>query len=320
MEFLNSSLVCPLPSGALFALTDFLNIQDAPTIEISSTDSESLEEENDSAKHVSEECNLSLTTDFPTNCEDMSNQILALSSICTSELLQAERNGNLATELANAMSRTNTNNNISPALYEPLLPTHVTEHLQEAMHSALMKVMAERDEAHAQLVSASVLHAHALEQQKKKAERLEGQLEVAQRKALKLASASQVFGIDRLRRTEHEKQEEEKLRKTEMEMQRNTDAEMVALCQQLSSEISSKTKAALEVVRLKESRAIERQHEIEEKEALKNELIRMRELLAKEQSKTEEALREAEKWKQSYEKVAEEQKRRNGSEADEYNT
>jgi hypothetical protein len=71
-------------------------------------------------------------------------------------------------------------------------------------------------------------------------------------------------------------------------MMQNSDEELIALCQQLSGEISARTSASLEIIRLKEGRSIERTHEASEKEALKDELKRVKERLALEQSKAED--------------------------------
>jgi len=229
------------------------------------------------------------------------DDLMALSSRCVSELTQAEQSGKLAGELLDVAAHSYAVLS-APTFFEPLLPTHATDHLQEAMHAALMKVMAERDEAHAQLVSTSVLHAHTVEQEKKKADRLTEKLEIVHKQQLKHVPLFQK------KKAEEEKEQREKWEKKELEMQQNSDAEIVALCEQLSGEISSRTKAALEVIRLKESRSVERQHEAEEKDAIKSELIRVKELLASEQKRAQEAQSEAEKWKQYCEKLMEETK------------
>ena len=220
MEFLNSTLECPLSGDAIFALTDFLGIHDAPTVEVSSYG-------DDDRSNSAEAGTLQLDIDneispahpAESRSESLSARILALTSTCTSELLHAEQSGILASKLAEAMSPKETDPDIAPSsFFEPLLPTHVTEHLQEAMHSALMKVMAERDEAHAQLVSASVLHAHTLEQQKKKIERLEAKLEIALSKAAQPPAAVSVSSVLRIdMKKDQEKAAEEKLRHKEME-------------------------------------------------------------------------------------------------------
>ena len=111
------------------------------------------------------------------------------------------------------------------------------------------------------------------------------------------------FGVDR-KRAQEEEEERKKLLHKQMEMQQNSDAEIIALCEQLSGEISSRTQAALEVIRLKESRAVERKHEAEEKDALRDELMRVREMLDKEQKKAQEAQQEADRWKQYHERAS----------------
>ena len=267
-------------------------------------------ETEENAKEIEQQEPNDKATEQPGTAEKESDNIFALSAKCVTELMGAEQSGKLAMDLATVTAQSH-DTAAAASFFEPLLPTHVTEHLQEAMHAALMKVMAERDEAHAQLVSTSVLHAHALEQERKKAERLSAKLELANKILLQQQKkGGPLFGgLDKNKKKEQEEKEErEKLEKKQEIMQQNSDAEIVALCEQLSSEISSRTKAALEVIRLKESRKIERQHEADEKDALKSELMRMKEKLAREQQKSQEAESEAEKWKQYYEKMSAEDK------------
>lgn len=316
MEFFNSALGCPLSSSGLFVLTEFLYIREAPTVEISipfdgiaepgtvpepaDTDCSMMQSPPETASEWADRDRSTTPSPRPISLESLSGNILGLSSMCISELLRAEWSGKLASELAAAKFPETP----LSSFFDPLLPTHVTEQLHEAMHSALMKVMAERDEAHAQLVSASVLHARTLEQQKRKVERLTEQIEVAKKKAARTVPPIHpgMFIIDK--KKEQQELEAERQRQEEIErMQQNSDAELIGLCQQLSSEISSRTQASLEVIRLKESRAVEREQETKEKDALKSELIQMKEMLAAERRKTEAARSEAEKWRQSYEKV-----------------
>jgi hypothetical protein len=162
------------------------------------------------------------------------------------------------------------------------------------MHSAFMKVMEERDEAHAKRVSANVLHVHEMEQQRKKAAHLATQLETVKRMA---AATGQLF------LSEQEKQETEKLRQFEKNMQQDSEAELLSLCQQLSSEIASRTSASLEIVRLKESRKIEKEHEAAEKVAMREEITMLREQLAEERRNKDLARQESGSWRQSFEQV-----------------
>ena len=63
------------------------------------------------------------------------------------------------------------------------------------------------------------------------------------------------------------------------------DAEIVELCSQLAGEIEAKTSFALEIERLKQNREIERKTEESEKEALRDEIRRLRDLLETERQK-----------------------------------
>jgi tetrahydromethanopterin S-methyltransferase subunit G len=311
MEFLNSIFDCPLSSAGHFALTEFLAIPNPPSREIFTLADFLLEETNDEEEPLLIELDPAPdekpgeTSQRTNNVlpEKPSESVLSLSSQCMAELLQVEQSGKLATDLLNVETTPYDTSN-QPSNMDPVLPHHVTENLQNAMHTALMKVMAERDEAHAQLVSASVLHTHTLEQERKKVERLEAKLEhankmLAQRNGVVIP---RFIGLDK-KKAQEEQEERDKLQKKQMEMQANSDAEIVALCEQLSSEISSRTQAALEVIRLKENRSIERKHEIEEKEALRDELIRVKEMLAQEQQNSHEARQDADRWKQYYERA-----------------
>lgn len=224
----------------------------------------------------------------------LNDAAVLLSSQCMAELLRAENTSRLATGL---LSSTMVPSG-APSHHSQLLPWKVEEDLQNAMHTALMKVMSERDEAHAQLVSASVLHAHKLDQERKKVEWLQAKFDLANKMAQRPAIPR--FGLDR-KRIQEEEEERVKLQKQQIAMQQDSDAEIVALCEQLSGEISSRTKAALEATRLKEARMIEKKQEVEEKNALRDELIRLKDMLYQEQKKAQEAQLEAERWKQCYE-------------------
>lgn len=303
MEFLNFSLDCPLSITAHFALKDLLGIPNAASREILAP-LDCLPEETNLISEVSQaetamtidEASSSLSQD-KSDANLLNDNAMSLSSQCIAELLHAENKSRLAAGLL-----------LSPPMVPLCTPIHqpqslawqIEENLQSAMHTALMKVMAERDEAHAQLVSASVLHAHKLDQERKKVARLEAKFDLANKMAQRPVIPR--FGLDR-KRMQEEEEERAKLQKKQLAMQQDSDAEIVALCEQLSGEISSRTKAALEVTRLKEARIIEKKQEMEEKDALRDELTQLRDTLRKEQKKAQEAKLEAERWKQCYEHV-----------------
>jgi hypothetical protein len=285
-EFINSMLDCPFPIDGLAALTDFLLIN------------ASTQDATSSATGIQKETSADLKLSSQSSRQHFVGEIYSPAVICEAELLRAEHQSLLAERLAKASISSRPGYSSAglsfATIREPILPSSTTERFQDAMHSALMKVMEERDEAHAKMVAADVLHVHEIGQQKKKSAHLVTQLDVAQKTA-----AANVNPINRFRITEDPK-EKERLRMYERAMQQNSDEELVALCQQLGAEISARTSASLETLRLKESRNIEREHEASEKQALKDELKRAKELLALEQGKAEELKRESERWQHSY--------------------
>ena len=159
-------------------------------------------------------------------------------------------------------------------------PGRASQAFHEAVHTVLMQVMAERDESHARMVAAGVLHVHEMEQLRKQVRRLTAQLEAG---------------------SSSDPREQERVQHLKREMQQDTDMELVSLCQQLAGEISARTNASLEVIRLKESRKIERDTEEAEKKALLQETNEAKDALAKERARAEKAERELEQWKSSYE-------------------
>jgi hypothetical protein len=155
--------------------------------------------------------------------------------------------------------------------------------------------MEERDEVHARLVQAGVLHTHEKEQHIRKIRHLSSQLET-----IKLSGSLNVplFGLDK-----DKKDADEALRKLERERKQDSDAELLSLCQQLAGEISARTSASLEIVRLKEMRNIEREHEAMQKKAMEEEILRLKQQLAHERRITTLARQESGKWEQSFREV-----------------
>merc|ERR1740139_518190 len=93
------------------------------------------------------------------------------------------------------------------------------------------------------------------------------------------------------------------LGKIEREMVQNTDAELLALCRQLSLEISSRVTAELEILRLKESRKIEHDIEIAERAKLREEVERCKKELEKEVQRRQLAEDDKRRWEQSFQQL-----------------
>jgi hypothetical protein len=227
------------------------------------------------------------------------NDILSLSSLCETELVRAEYQTILAERLLKSTRQVNFNrgditDEPKPTFHAPVSPPSASSQFRDAMHAALMKVMEERDEAHARMVSAEVLHVHEMDQQRKKSAHLSTQLETMKKRE---ESKGTKF------RDEKEKREAETLRTYESSLQHDADAELLSLCQQLAGEISARTSASLEVIRLKENRKIEQKHEEAEKKALRDVVIQLKQQLAEQRKKAELARQESGSWRESFEEV-----------------
>mmetsp|Transcript_24403 Transcript_24403/g.56830 ORF Transcript_24403/g.56830 Transcript_24403/m.56830 type:complete len:297 (+) Transcript_24403:885-1775(+) len=211
-----------------------------------------------------------------------------------------------------------------PSMMESWIPANTVsvggELLHETMHSALMTVMTERDEAQAQLIAANVLHVHEMENERKKRDFLAEKLKHAEARNKERQqtkpSAREMFiknelitahsvsrSVRQLFGQQEPKEEddvvvavsdEEHLFRYQEQIMESSESEVMGLCNQLASEISARTSANLEILRLKESRELERRHEKAERKALEEELRRMKEQLWEEQQKVR-ALQESKK-------------------------
>uniref|UniRef100_A0A7S2IKJ8 Uncharacterized protein n=1 Tax=Helicotheca tamesis TaxID=374047 RepID=A0A7S2IKJ8_9STRA len=280
-EFLNCVLSCPLPAVARRAVAQFLGICDSEQMGVVHDE----EKEDVSAKAIQ---------DIPQSAE-LGTDILAISAACESHLAKARNSSLIAQKLASSSSLHTSSppKELSHDLNLASLPVSTSD--TSSLREALEAVMAERDEAHAKLISANVLHAHEMEQRRRKIEHLTRKLEMAERLAEGGSSASFFLGQDEI--------EKAKLQRYEQELENSVDTELMAVCRQLASEISARTSAALEIIRLKESQKIEHENGLAERQVLQNELNRYKALLMKEQMKSREARRDALEWKRSFESV-----------------
>lgn len=285
-EFLNVMLDSLLPVEGLSLLSDFLQLSEASTntIGLNSTGrkpSFAIAEQEISKIDENERLKVA-------------DSLLSSTSLCENELLRAEKHSLLAERLSRMKGKNETATPLSGTLLTHVSDDHqvsASNLFRDAMHSALMAVMEERDEAHARMLSAEVLHVHEIEQQRKKAANLYDELELLKKTVISTgvrprSSQSQTRNdADPVRRVER---------------QYDTDAELISLCKQLAGEISARTSASLEVLRLKESRRLEQENEAIEKEALKAEIAQLKHQLALEQKKSFLARRESGSWRDSF--------------------
>ena len=283
-EFLNVLLDSLLPVDSITILSDFLQLTDAST---NHTDRDSTLREHPMVSATRREVERN----------EMANAVLSSISLCENELLRAEKQSLLSERMSKLTSQSD-----AAAPLSGTLSTHVdTDHprpasnlFRDAMHSALMAVMEERDEAHARMLSAEVLHVHEMEQQRKITGNLTAELELLKESVLRKKQSETKNGAETARKVDR---------------QHDSDAELVSLCQQLAGEISARTSASLEIIRLKEGRKIEQENEAIEKKALKNEISQLRQELARERKRSYLARRESGSWRESFHEAV------NGSES-----
>eukprot|EP00934_Nitzschia_sp_Nitz4_P008098 Nitzschia sp. Nitz4//scaffold135_size62275//54221//61276//NITZ4_006357-RA/size62275-snap-gene-0.60-mRNA-1//-1//CDS//3329535584//8088//frame0 len=189
---------------------------------------------------------------------------------------------------------------LDKTIFEPLIPPALGEQVRSALHSALVDAMAERDEAHAQLIASNVLHVHEMEQERRKTERMKIE-KALQEEAWKLRQPNVGNFFQNLSDDKQRRQLEARLQNFERILSRNSDEELATICQQLAGEISTKTAHALEISRMKQTRKMERNNEESEKEALRAELERTKLELAEKMTLLESKSREAAKWKEAFE-------------------
>ncbi|KAG7352504.1 chorein or VPS13 related protein [Nitzschia inconspicua] len=308
--FFNSLLECPLPVEALLSLSQTLGIC-ASTVDAP-------EDPVFASKHES-----SQVDERPIQQEERPTKIFSLLFACQSALQRFEsemametatKKSSRPSSQSNRFQISSDGHDSTPQLqartrvcFDSILPPSLTNILHDSIHDALLNMMAERDQAHAQLIGANVMHIHSLERQRKKNEKLSAEVKVREEFAkiqadqnLNQPNLANLFGGKSDDRMAKMRQEIDLKMEAFHEVYRShasTDEEITQLCTQLANEISTKTSYALEIERLKKVK----ETEVKEKKTLQDELKRMKELLAAEEMKRKEAEKQAERWKAKYE-------------------
>ena len=168
------------------------------------------------------------------------------------------------------------------------------------MQDALTSAMLERDEAHSTLVSSRVFHAHQIDQQNRKIDILQSRIRTMEESnELDSAPAAAYFlGKDVIPHLDHAS-------KIEKDMIQNVDVELLELCRQLSTAISSRVAAELEIVRIKESSQVVHLSEAATRTELEEELSKCKSEIELEKRTRLEAEKEVLKWKKAYKALME---------------
>jgi hypothetical protein len=283
---LNDAVNLSLPVDGLVYLADFLHLPDAS--------SNNATVERSSVIAIKSGQNVVKKDEMNPIAESLVDLYKTV-SICESEVCNAKYQSALALRLAqeSRCQDIQSTNLSTPSLAPFLLPSPSSQ-FGDAIYSALNKVMEERDKAHTQLVRAEVLHLYEIEEQQKKVAQLHSLLE-AENSTEADQNVKPPYGKEKM---------DAKLNSQESNLHRDADSELLSLCQQLAGEISARTVADMELVRLKEIRRIEQELEAAEKRTLLLDLKLVKEQLLQRNESLELALKDAHCWRESFEEVA----------------
>ena len=98
----------------------------------------------------------------------------------------------------------------------------------------------------------------------------------------------------------NESPKQTELRKHEQELVDNSEQELMAMCKQMTTEITAKTEASLEIARLKEKLKTDQEADSARIGVLRLEVECLRRQLEDERAKTAKATREALHWETSF--------------------
>jgi hypothetical protein len=287
---LNDAVNLSLPVDGLVYLADFLHLPDAS--------SNNATVERSSVIAIKSGQNVVKKHEMNPIAESLVDLYKTV-SICESEVCNAKYQSALALRLAQeSRCQDIQSTNLSTPSLAPFLISSPSSQFGDAIYSALNNVMEERDKAHTQLVRAEVLHLYEIEEQQKKVAQLHSLLE-AENSAEADQNVKPPYGKEKV---------DAKLNRQESNLHRDADSELLSLCQQLAGEISARTAADMELVRLKEIRRIEQELEAAEKRTLLLDLKLVKEQLLQRNESLELALKDAHCWRESFEEVARIQK------------
>jgi DNA repair exonuclease SbcCD ATPase subunit len=219
------------------------------------------------------------------------SEIERLSSLCARELALAE--SRCSSDVADKVSdKAQTATANEPSAHS--IRAGVSRSLsKDPLHATLLQVMEERDKLHCRIVAEQVLHASEIEQYKEEIAHLRSQLQDAKRESATKNSPKSLVERKTLNAPPQ--------KSSSSSLQQDSDAELLSLCQQLAGEISARTATELQVLRLEQARAAERQSDAAERERLHGTVADLQKQVEQERSEAQRAQQECAQWKQAYE-------------------
>jgi len=280
-HFINSILRCPLPIDVLLELSEFLGIpaskKEEAVADTTATDEVDIESfpSSDRPRRIH---NILSTFENQLCSMEITKEPIVAADVTVSRPI--------SDDIPVRMS-SSSHSDINTRLYDPLLPPSVSKIMQETMHEALINVMHERDQAHSQLIASNVLHVHELEQERRKTQKLKIQQMVNDERGRleqpNVASFFQNISDDRAKRGL-----QMRLDGIERMLASSYATDLIEASRQLAEEVEAKTAHALEAVRQKDIREIEKKNYDAETQALQEELRRVKALLADKTEKVEQ--------------------------------
>ena len=280
---MNEIVTAPLPVDCLVYVKDFLHLPDDSMNDTASLDHFTpiahqllLNDDNQRNKSLTESSKLisQFSADLEKSCE------LSLLAIRT---LENMRNNFTAVD-ETAM----------PCVTQPYTLPLPLNQVSDGTYSVLNEMMQERDEAQSRLTLADILHRQEKDELNLRVNDLKSQLETTK-------GSQNVQGDKNLNGDKSVSATNAQYHHVANRAMYDSDLELQSLCQQLAGEISARTAADLSLLRMKESRKLEQELEASERQALQDEVVKLREMVQQMSAQENEIKRESRMWRESFE-------------------
>eukprot|EP00557_Chaetoceros_sp_GSL56_P010386 CAMPEP_0176478374 /NCGR_PEP_ID=MMETSP0200_2-20121128/1149_1 /TAXON_ID=947934 /ORGANISM="Chaetoceros sp., Strain GSL56" /LENGTH=1917 /DNA_ID=CAMNT_0017874301 /DNA_START=31 /DNA_END=5784 /DNA_ORIENTATION=+ len=275
-EFLDALLSCPIPTMAHKTLVEFLDLQSMTTEvgEMPSSEQNTNSREEQNSHYVDLENVSEMLHDCDIYLEKLEKQIL-----CAKRIVPILHH------------RRQVKHDESPSI-----STISSSQTNKIAIDKLKSLMMERDTMHSSLVASRVLHAHEMDSQRKRFQRLESKLKAIEELNDRSSAPGAVFFLGQPTIPDINS-----LTKNDRNMIQDVEVELSGLCNQLASAISSRVSAELEITRMAELQQTNEAILNNEISKLKEELLLANKISHEESLKRKIAEQECQKWKESFE-------------------
>ena len=284
--FLNEAVHSPLPDDCLAYIKGFLKLSHDAT--------------NNTRNYLdrfgvcraSRQINNNIDDDSPIE-HSLTNGSKYISQFSAELDKSCDQNLKVIRILENMHNRLLTDNPTSPIRATHNLSTRsIPYQLSDGMCSVLNEMMLERDEAQSRLAFAEVLHKNERDELHIRVNDLTSQLEKTKSNPDLQSSIKHDEKAVIATNARQQIHENKALLDSDLELQ--------SLCQQLAGEISARTAAETSIVRMKECRQLEQKQEAVYRQALENEVVKLRELVQQMSVREVEIVQESRMWRESF--------------------